>query len=55
MVTISLEDDNIADIERTQPDLKMVALEQFKIAAFKYWTGEVAPVFSEQKTVVVNE
>ncbi len=37
-ITLMFQDGQIIDIERSEPDLKAVALEKFKIAAFKYWS-----------------
>ncbi len=37
-VTITYTDDGkTVEVERSQPDLKVMALEKFKIAAAKYW------------------
>ncbi len=39
-VTVKYRDDGTIDtIERSQPDLKPIILEAFKIAALKYWTS----------------
>ncbi len=38
-VAITLKDGNIVDIDRSEPDLKAVAIEKFKIASFKYWSS----------------
>lgn len=39
MMTLTMLDDDVSSITATDPDLKAVAIEKFKIAAFKYWTG----------------
>jgi len=46
-VTLTYESDNgmgevvgeIVAVERSEPDLKVIILEKFKIAAFKYWNN----------------
>lgn len=40
MVTYTHKGDQIVSTESTEPDLKILALEAFKIAAYKYWTGQ---------------
>lgn len=39
LVTVTYEGKKILDIERTEPDLKAIAIEKFKIAAFRYWSS----------------
>lgn len=40
LATLTYSDDGkLLDIERSEPDLKMIIIEKFKIAAFKYWTS----------------
>lgn len=41
-VTVTYKDGipwNIVDIERSEPELKSITIEKFKIAAFKYWSS----------------
>ncbi len=38
MVTIHYRDGKIEKIVESEPDLKMVAIERFKIQAFQYWS-----------------
>lgn len=45
MITTTIEVDaagnpQVTNVEKTQPDIKAVALEQFKIAAYNYWTAQ---------------
>ena len=37
MRTITLRDNQIEDMETTEPNLKIFAIEEFKKAAFRYW------------------
>lgn len=37
-VTLSYRGDQLIDIQRGEPNLKAIILEQFKIASFHYWS-----------------
>lgn len=37
-VTVSYSDDKLVSVEQSEPDLKPIILERFKISALKYWT-----------------
>lgn len=37
-LTYTFFDDQLKRIDRTEPDLKSITIEKFKIAAFKYWS-----------------
>lgn len=39
-VTVHYQDDTIVKVDRTVPDLKAQAINQFKINAFKYWSSD---------------
>lgn len=43
LVTVTYQDEGdvgeIVEIERSQPDLKMIMIEKFKLAALRYWTA----------------
>lgn len=38
-VAYTIENGKIVDVDRSEPDLKAVILEKFKIASFKYWSS----------------
>lgn len=38
-VTITFQDGQITEIVYSEPDLKVIIIEKFKIEAFKYWSS----------------
>lgn len=40
MITYTFQGDQLVHTESTEPDLKVLALEAFKLAAYKYWTSQ---------------
>lgn len=38
LVELHYRGNQIVDVIKTEPDLKMVAIERFKINSFKYWS-----------------
>ena len=38
-LTYIFHDDELVETERTEPELKSITIEKFKIAAFKYWSS----------------
>lgn len=39
-VTVTYAGEKIASVVKSQPNLKPIAIEAFKIAALKYWTSQ---------------
>ncbi len=40
MVTFTIRDHSILKIEKTEPDLLILAKEAFKLAAFRWWNAQ---------------
>lgn len=40
MVTTTIEDGKVVEVTATEPDLKPLAQEAFKLAAVKYWNAQ---------------
>ncbi len=38
-ITITFQDGQITEVVYSEPNIKSVIIEQFKIAAFKYWSS----------------